>query len=69
MVFDTKCEEKHFRWLDLDKTIIKLQKEKYQVEKLKNVLTSQKEKSEIKVENIEKQQQELQNKLLIQFII
>lgn len=50
--------------LDLDKTIIKLQKEKYQVEKLKNVLTSQKEKSEIKVENIEKQQQELQNKLL-----
>jgi len=49
--------------LNLDKTIVKLQQEKFQVERLRNDLTSQKEKSEVKKDNLQQLESELKEKL------
>lgn len=49
--------------VNLDKTIVKLQQEKFEVEKLKNNLTEQKESVEDKRENLQKLNEQLQQKL------
>lgn len=49
--------------VNLDKTIVKLQQEKFEVEKLKSNLTEQKESTQNKKENLEKLNEQLQQKL------
>ncbi|MBU8882781.1 DNA mismatch repair protein MutS [Kaistella sp. DKR-2] len=49
--------------VNLDKTIVKLQQEKFEVEKLKTNLTEQKESTQNKKENLEKLNEQLQQKL------
>jgi hypothetical protein len=49
--------------VNLDKTIVKLQQEKFEVEKLKSNLTEQKESTQNKRENLEKLNEQLQQKL------
>lgn len=49
--------------VNLDKTIVKLQQEKFEVEKLKSNLTEQKESVEDKRENLQKLNEQLQQKL------
>lgn len=49
--------------VNLDKTIVKLQQEKFEVEKLKSNLTEQKENVEDKRENLQKLNQQLEQKL------
>ncbi|MGZ5284488.1 MAG: endonuclease MutS2 [Kaistella sp.] len=49
--------------INLDKTIVKLQQEKFEVEKLKTNLTEQKESTQNKKENLEKLNEQLQQKL------
>ncbi|MBS1549969.1 MAG: DNA mismatch repair protein MutS [Bacteroidetes bacterium] len=49
--------------VNLDKTIVKLQQEKYEVEKLKSNLSSQKESVEDKKENLQKLNEQLQQRL------
>ena len=49
--------------VNLDKTIVKLQQEKYEVEKLKSNLSTQKESVEDKKENLQKLNEQLQQKL------
>ena len=49
--------------VNLDKTIVKLQQEKFEVEKLKSNLSSQKESVEDKKENLQKLNEQLQQKL------
>ncbi len=49
--------------VNLDKTIVKLQQEKFEVEKLKSNLTEQKENVEDKRENLQKLNEQLQQKL------
>ncbi len=49
--------------VNLDKTIVKLQQEKFEVEKLKSNLTEQKENVEDKRENLQKLNEQLEQKL------
>ncbi|ACU08311.1 Recombination inhibitory protein MutS2 [Flavobacteriaceae bacterium 3519-10] len=49
--------------VNLDKTIVKLQQEKFEVEKLKTNLTEQKESTQNKKDNLEKLNEQLQQKL------
>lgn len=49
--------------VNLDKTIVKLQQEKFEVEKLKSNLTEQKESTQNKKENLEKLNEQLRQKL------
>ncbi|MCC2591513.1 endonuclease MutS2 [Chryseobacterium sp. MFBS3-17] len=49
--------------VNLDKTIVKLQQEKFEVEKLKSNLTEQKESVEDKRDNLQKLNEQLQHKL------
>ena len=49
--------------VNLDKTIVKLQQEKFEVEKLKSNLVEQKESVEDKRENLQKLNEQLQQKL------
>ncbi len=49
--------------VNLDKTIVKLQQEKFEVEKLKTNLSEQKESTQNKKENLEKLNDQLQQKL------
>lgn len=49
--------------VNLDKTIVKLQQEKFQVERLKSNLTEQKESVEDKKENLQKLNEQLEKKL------
>lgn len=49
--------------VNLDRTIVKLQQEKFEVEKLKSNLTEQKESTQNKKENLEKLNEQLQQKL------
>lgn len=49
--------------VNLDKTIVKLQQEKFEVEKLKSNLTEQKESVEDKRDNLQKLNEQLQQKL------
>lgn len=49
--------------VNLDKTIVKLQQEKFEVEKLKSNLTSQKESVEDKRDNLQKLNEQLEQKL------
>ncbi|NAW50240.1 DNA mismatch repair protein MutS [Elizabethkingia argentiflava] len=49
--------------VNLDKTIVKLQQEKYEVEKLKSDLTERKESVEDKRDNLQKLNEQLQQKL------
>ena len=49
--------------VNLDKTIVKLQQEKFEVEKLKSNLTEQKENVEDKRENLQKLKEQLEQKL------
>lgn len=49
--------------VNLDKTIVKLQQEKFEVEKLRSNLTEQKENVEDKRENLQKLNEQLQQKL------
>lgn len=49
--------------VNLDKTIVKLQQEKFEVEKLKTNLAEQKESVEDKRENLQKLNEQLQQKL------
>lgn len=49
--------------VNLDKTIVKLQQEKFEVEKLKSNLTEQKESVEDKRDNLQKLNQQLEQKL------
>lgn len=49
--------------VNLDKTIVKLQQEKYEVEKLKTNLTEQKDSAQNKKDNLQKLNEQLQQKL------
>ena len=49
--------------INLDKTIVKLQQEKYEVEKLKTDLTEKRDSTQNKKENLEKLNEQLQQKL------
>lgn len=49
--------------LNLDKTIVKLQQEKFEVEKLKSDLTEKRDSTQNKKENLEKLNEQLQQKL------